>query len=36
MAIEPNNADVRYALGLYLVRRHDYPGASIYRAARTS
>jgi predicted CXXCH cytochrome family protein len=27
MAIEPDNADVRYALGLYLVRRHDYPGA---------
>jgi predicted CXXCH cytochrome family protein len=27
MAIEPENADVRYALGLYLVRKHDYPGA---------
>jgi predicted CXXCH cytochrome family protein len=27
MALEPDNADVRYALGLYLVRRHDYPGA---------
>ena len=27
MAIEPDNADVRYALGLYLVRRRDYPGA---------
>jgi len=27
MAIEPDNADVRYALGLYLVRKHDYPGA---------
>jgi len=26
-AIEPDNADVRYALGLYLVRKHDYPGA---------
>jgi Flp pilus assembly protein TadD len=27
MTIEPNNADVRYALGLSLVRRHDYGGA---------
>jgi len=27
MAIEPDNADVHYALGLYLVRKHDYPGA---------
>ena len=27
MAIEPDNADVRYALGLYLVRKHDYPRA---------
>jgi Flp pilus assembly protein TadD len=27
MTIEPNNADVRYALGLSLVRRHDYAGA---------
>ena len=27
MAIEPDNADVRYALGLYLVRKHDYPEA---------
>ena len=27
MAIEPDNADVRYALGLALVRQHDYPGA---------
>jgi Flp pilus assembly protein TadD len=27
MAIEPDNADVRYALGLSLVRRRDYPGA---------
>ncbi len=27
MAVEPDNADVRYALGLYLVRRHDYAGA---------
>jgi predicted CXXCH cytochrome family protein len=27
MASEPDNADVRYALGLYLVRKHDYPGA---------
>ena len=27
LAIEPANADVRYALGLYLVRKHDYPGA---------
>jgi predicted CXXCH cytochrome family protein len=26
-AIEPDNADVRYALGLYLVRKHDYPEA---------
>ena len=26
-AIEPDNADVRYALGLFLVRKHDYPGA---------
>ena len=26
-AIEPDNADVRYALGLYLVRKHDYLGA---------
>ena len=24
MAIEPDNADVRHALGLYLVRKHDY------------
>jgi Flp pilus assembly protein TadD len=27
MAIEPDNADVHYALGLNLVRKHDYPGA---------
>ena len=27
MSIEPDNADVRYALGLSLVRRHDYKGA---------
>jgi predicted CXXCH cytochrome family protein len=27
IAIEPDNADVRYALGLYLVRKRDYPGA---------
>jgi len=27
MAIEPENADVRYALGLYLVRKHDYVAA---------
>lgn len=27
MAIEPDNADVRYALGLSLVRKHDYAGA---------
>ena len=27
MTIEPGNADVRYALGLSLVRRHDYKGA---------
>ena len=27
MAIEPDNADVRYALGLYLVRKRDYPEA---------
>jgi Flp pilus assembly protein TadD len=27
MAIEPDNADVQYALGLYLVRNRDYPGA---------
>ena len=27
MTIEPGNADVRYALGLSLVRRHDYNGA---------
>ena len=27
MAVEPDNADVRYALGLYLVRKHDYPEA---------
>jgi Tfp pilus assembly protein PilF len=27
MTIEPDNADVRYALGLSLVRRHDYAGA---------
>jgi tetratricopeptide (TPR) repeat protein len=27
MAIEPDNADVRYALGLYLVRKHDYTEA---------
>jgi tetratricopeptide (TPR) repeat protein len=27
MAIEPDNADVRYALGRYLVRKHDYPEA---------
>ena len=27
MAIEPDNADVRYALGLLLVRRHDYAAA---------
>jgi predicted CXXCH cytochrome family protein len=34
MAIEPGNADVRYALGLYLVRKHDYPGAlDLFRRA---
>jgi Flp pilus assembly protein TadD len=27
MAIEPDNADVQYALGLYLVRKRDYPAA---------
>ena len=27
MTIEPENADVRYALGLALVRKHDYAGA---------
>jgi Flp pilus assembly protein TadD len=27
ITIEPDNADVRYALGLSLVRRHDYAGA---------
>jgi tetratricopeptide (TPR) repeat protein len=27
MTIEPDNADVRYALGPYLVRKHDYAGA---------
>ncbi|MGC2199570.1 MAG: tetratricopeptide repeat protein, partial [Stellaceae bacterium] len=27
MTLEPGNADVRYALGLSLVRRHDYTGA---------
>jgi predicted CXXCH cytochrome family protein len=27
MAIEPDNADVRYALGLYLVRKHEYTEA---------
>src|SRR5215472_8117022 len=27
MAIEPDNADVQYALGLYLVRTRDYSGA---------
>ena len=27
MTIEPDNADVRYAMGLSLVRRHDYAGA---------
>jgi predicted CXXCH cytochrome family protein len=27
MAIEPVNANVRYALGLYLVRKRDYPEA---------
>jgi len=27
MAIEPENADVRHALGLHLVRRRDYAGA---------
>jgi Flp pilus assembly protein TadD len=27
MAIEPDNADARYALGLLLVRQHDYAGA---------
>jgi len=27
MAIEPDNADVQYALGLYLVRKRDYPSA---------
>ena len=27
LGIEPDNADVRYALGLYLVRKHDYAGA---------
>ena len=26
-AIEPDNADVQYALGLYLVRKHDYTEA---------
>jgi Flp pilus assembly protein TadD len=27
MAIEPDNADVRHALGLLLVRKRDYAGA---------
>jgi Flp pilus assembly protein TadD len=27
MAIEPDNADARYSLGLLLVRQHDYAGA---------
>ncbi len=36
MAIEPDNADVRYALGLYLVRKRDYSEHSISCAARTS
>jgi predicted CXXCH cytochrome family protein len=27
IAIEPDNADARYSLGLLLVRRHDYAGA---------
>jgi Flp pilus assembly protein TadD len=27
MAIEPDDADARYSLGLLLVRQHDYAGA---------
>ena len=27
MSIEPDNADVRHSLGLFLVRQHDYAGA---------
>jgi Flp pilus assembly protein TadD len=27
VAIEPDNADVRYVLGLYLARERDYPEA---------
>jgi Flp pilus assembly protein TadD len=27
LSIEPENADVQHALGLYLVRKHDYPRA---------
>jgi Flp pilus assembly protein TadD len=27
ITVEPENADVRYALGLYLARKRDYPGA---------
>ena len=27
ISLEPNNADVRHSLGLYLVRQHDYAGA---------
>ncbi len=34
MAIAPDNADVRYALGLLLVRKHDYPAAlDLFRRA---
>src|SRR5262249_49869452 len=29
LTIEPDNVDVRYALGLYLVRKRDYAGGSI-------
>jgi Tfp pilus assembly protein PilF len=27
MSIEPDNADIRHSLGLFLVRQHDYAGA---------
>jgi predicted CXXCH cytochrome family protein len=35
MSIEPDNADVRHSLGLFLVRQHDYAGAldTLRRAA---
>jgi cytochrome c-type biogenesis protein CcmH/NrfG len=34
IAIAPDNADVRYALGLYRVRKHDYPAAlDLFRRA---